>query len=375
MGNIEIEFEELNEDLEVSFADEIEIPKGFDESKNALKNVANEHGGEITDETPFADYAPEFDRVIKSKAESVTAELEKTQAELTETQGKLTATENELTETQSTLEATRGELAEAIAAQITEIPLTVTENGTYTANEKEAFNPVTVDIKEEGTEIYRMCATLRKLRTENLSKTSRPSWERTFADMSGLTEITEEDFPFEFGTGFINFQYMFYYCVNLTKVPLIDTAHPYNTGNVGIRDMFNNCQKLKVVPAYDFRHSTAAQMIFNNMKAVEEIWVKNIGFTLQVASGSSYGHLLKVESLIHLIYQLRDMGAARTLTIGNANLEKLANVYVRPVEITDEMRENDDLIDEKLPFEVCGSTDEGATPIVSYAKLKNWNIA
>ena len=59
-----IQFEELEEELEIELTEENGLPLGFYESKNDLKNVANEHGGEITDETPFADYAPEFDRLL-----------------------------------------------------------------------------------------------------------------------------------------------------------------------------------------------------------------------------------------------------------------------------------------------------------------------
>jgi hypothetical protein len=248
-------------------------------------------------------------------------------------------------------------------------PLEVTENGTYTAEEGEAFNPVTVDIKEEGTEIYRCCKVCYDYKIKS-TNTQGKSWNAFFDKWTALTEVTEKDFPFYFGTGFFDVSYMFQYCGSLERVPLFDTSSA-----TAIRNMFNNCFALKVVPAYDFRSAPAAQVIFGNMRAVEEIWIKNIGFTLQVASGSNYGHLLKVESLIHLIYQLRDTGSLLTLTMGAVNLDKLANVYVRLVEITDEMREEDDLIDEKLPFEVCESTDEGAMQIVEYAKLKNWNIA
>lgn len=103
-------------------------------------------------------------------------------------------------------------------------------------------------------------------------------------------------------------------------------------------------------------------------------YLRNIKTNLQVGSGTSYGHLLTLDSLTHLIYELRDTGSLKTLTVGSANLEKLANVYVKTVDITDEMRAEDDLIDEKLPFVVCESTDEGAMLIIDYAVFKNWDI-
>lgn len=165
--------------------------------------------------------------------------------------------------------------------------------------------------------------------------------------------------------------YMFSQCSGL-----VDGLPLYDFSNVGdFQGMFVGDFALKVVPAYDMRSAWSAGDMVNGCTNLEEIWVKNINVVLTVGSGSTYGHLLKVECLIHLIYELRYNKVTRTLTMGNVNLEKLANVYVRLVEITDEMRAEDDLIDEKMPFEVCESTDEGATQIVQYAKFKNWNIA
>jgi hypothetical protein len=57
------------------------------------------------------------------------------------------------------------------------------------------------------------------------------------------------------------------------------------------------------------------------------------------------------------------------------NIDKLASVYVRLIEVTDEMRSEDDLVDEKKPFEVCNSTDEGAMLITDYVLTKNWALA
>ena len=115
--------------------------------------------------------------------------------------------------------------------------------------------------------------------------------------------------------------------------------------------------------------------IFEYCRKLTDVRLRNIKTNLQVGSGTSYGHLLTVDSLTHLIYELRETGSTKTLTVGSANLEKLADVYVKLVDITDEMRAEDDLIDEKLPFVVCESTDEGAILITDYVSSKNWKIS
>ena len=168
---------------------------------------------------------------------------------------------------------------------------------------------------------------------------------------------------------------MFEYCSALTTVPLFDTSNVTN-----MNSMFSNARKLKSVPKLDMRNVTRAAYMFVSCEALTDVRLRNIRADIQVGSGdgsrpiADYGYNLTVDSLTHLIYELRDTGSS-TLTVGSANLKKLANVYVKPIEITDEMRAEDDLIDEKLPFVVCESTDEGACLIEDYMAFKNWRLA
>lgn len=252
------------------------------------------------------------------------------------------------------------------------IPLEVTENGTYTAKEGEAFNPVTVNIERSIKKYLEAGGTFGNQQIEDfrplLEYSDTENLERIpnmFARNGKLKYVPMLDFRKATSA-----YYMFSQCSALEEIPLFELSN-----NGDFQGMFTSDFALKVVPAYDMRSAWATTNMVNGCTNLEEIWVKNINCPLQVGSGDSYGHLIKVECLIHLIYELRYHKATRTLTMGNVNLEKLANVYVRLVEITDEMRAEDDLIDEKLPFEVCESTDEGATQIVQYAKFKNWNIA
>lgn len=185
-----------------------------------------------------------------------------------------------------------------------------------------------------------------------------------FRSCESLTEV-----PLLNTSNVTNMTYMFSSCDALTTVPLFDTRKVMN-----ITSMFDSCDALTVIPALDFRGVTAPSSAFNGLKNITEIWIKNIGAGLTLSNGTTYGNLLTVDSLVHLCYELRDIGASRTLTIGSANLEKLANVYVKLVDITDAMRAEDDLIDKKLPFVVCDSTDEGATLISDYVSFKNWAL-
>lgn len=172
-----------------------------------------------------------------------------------------------------------------------------------------------------------------------------------------------------------NLKAAFKKCVALTEIP----EFTYDTVT-NITSLCDGCSGLEYFHGLDLRNVTNFVLgvrSFISCKNIKKLVLKNIAITLTVGSGTSYGHLLTVESLIGLIYELilKNGGNPRKLTVGSANLEKLANVYVKQIEITDEMRAEDDLIDEKLPFVVCESTDEGAILITDYVLLKNWSLA
>lgn len=210
-----------------------------------------------------------------------------------------------------------------------------------------------------------------------------------FVNCRGLTtiglfdtsEVTNASFMFDscnnltlvplFDTSKVtNIREMFGSCNNLTSVPLFDTSKVTN-----IQGMFYNCYVLAAVPALDMRNATSAGSMFSNCGSLTEIWVRNIKTTLQVGSGTSWGHLLTLESLLHLCKECRKTTSSLKLTVGTANLAKLEGVYVKLIDITDEMRAEDDLIDEKYPFVQCASTDEGAMTIQDYMGTKSWTLA
>lgn len=282
-------------------------------------------------------------------------------------------------------------------------PITITENGVY-EREKGGYSPVTVDIQSTADLINMKGGVISSCFFEGATDLSQEQLEKIFANIveaksnntityafSGCEKLTEAPFIntsaaqnasymfdgcralksvplYELGA-VERFTYMFRYCDTLETTPLFDTR-----GATHLTGMFFVCKSLRVIPAYNCRNVNDFTVMCHNCNNLAEIWIKNIKSSLQVGSGVSFGHLLTVESLVHLIGELRDTGSLLTLTVGSANLEKLANVYVRTIDITDEMRAKDDLINEKLPFEVCESTDEGAMLVEDYTLLKNWAI-
>ena len=184
-----------------------------------------------------------------------------------------------------------------------------------------------------------------------------------------IKTLSSEDIAYLDTSSVTDMGSMFGNCSNLTSVPSFNTSSVTNMSY-----MFNNCSSLTSVPLFNTTSVTDMCSMFNNCSSLTEVWLRNIKKNLQVGSGTKYGHLLTVESLLHLIKELVNVGSSRTLTIGTVNLRKLANTYVKLIDITDEMRAEDELVDQKLPFEVCESTDEGAMLISDYTLSKLWTI-
>ena len=241
-----------------------------------------------------------------------------------------------------------------------------------------------------GTNFYAMfqgCSALKSVPT--LDTSNGTDFSNMFNGCMALTSMP----PLDTSSG-TNFAFMFNGCNALTSISLLDTSNgtnfaymfngcnaltsisPLDTSNgTSFDGIFNCCEALTSIPPIDVSNGTRFSSSFYNCKAITTITIKNIKANLMVGSGTSYGHLLSVDSLIGLIYECRNTGSTKTLTVGSANLSKLANVYVKLIDITDEMRAEDGFIDQKKPFEVCESTDDGAMLITNYVGLKNWKLA
>ena len=188
---------------------------------------------------------------------------------------------------------------------------------------------------------------------------------RMFLYCSALTSVPSFD-----TSNVTNMSNMLAHCEKITTVPLFDTSNVTNMSN-----MLEACSALTSVPSFDTRNASTLNSMVYGCKALTECWIRNIKVNLQVSNGTSWGHLLTLESLLHLCKECCNVNVTRKLTIGTANLEKLANVYVKLIDITDDMRAEDDLIDKKYPFIQCESTDEGAMTIQDYMATKMWSLA
>lgn len=168
------------------------------------------------------------------------------------------------------------------------------------------------------------------------------------------------------GTTFLN-------CPKLKICPALNTEKVEN-----IMWLFYGCNELETVTLLNLISCTYASDPFNNCYALKNLTLKNIKISLQIGSGTSWGHLLTLDSLVNTIKELWDRSSetsTNTLTMGSANKEKIANVYVKLITPTAEQEAEDPYINNKKPCVVCESTDEGAMLIEDYARLKNWEIA
>lgn len=205
-----------------------------------------------------------------------------------------------------------------------------------------------------------------------------------------LQTITEIDCISFSDTSNVETMYnMYASCFKLKKTPLLDTSNV-----VVMTSMYAYCKVLKVVEFNDTSKLTTMLYIFNNCNALETVKglnlinvtgnmsafndcykltnleVFNIKLSITIGSGSIYGHLLTIESLLNTCQECINVSAARTLTVGSANITKLSSVYVK---LTGEAEA--DANNPKLPMVQCESTDEGAMLVSDYMALKQWSLA
>ena len=213
------------------------------------------------------------------------------------------------------------------------------------------------------TSMFDSCKALTsipQLDTSNVTK-----MRDMFNSCSALTSIPQLD-----TSNVTDMTNMFYRCSALTSVPQLDTSNVTDMGS-----MFNGCSKLETISGIDLRSATSLYSIVSSCQTLKECWFKNIRNDLQVGSGSTYGHLLTLDCLLYLIKEVIKKSTTIKLTVGTTNLAKLSGIYVKLIDITDEMRAEDEFIDQKYPFEVCESTDEGAMTLSTYYGLKNLTLA
>ena len=244
---------------------------------------------------------------------------------------------------------------------------------------------------ENANSVFQQCSSLKSIPQYNLRKAK--SLTSFFLNCTQLEEIPLIDI-----SSAENLSMFMQYCTKIKTLPQLNTGNVENflsfaNGASGLEaftldtknatnmtSMFYYCSKIATINM-DMRNVTSSgngSYMFNYCLALANLTLKNIKVPLQIGSGTTWGHLLTVDSLVNTAKELWDYSSGTTtykLTMGNANLEKIANVYVKLVDITVEMRAEDDLIDNKKPCVVCESTDEGAMLLEEYAVLKNWLFA
>jgi surface protein len=259
---------------------------------------------------------------------------------------------------------------------------------------------------------------------KNLDTSNAEDMSYMFAECSSLTSL---DLIFLDTSKITNMKGMFSYCKSLAQLPQLDTTSVtdmesmfsscsnltnidlsiYNTSNVtnmralfsnnatnlntikfsnqntsktsNMISMFNSCSNLTTIIGLNLINAKDVGSMFNYCKNLTNLDMKNIKVSI-IIGASNFGTLLTNESLINTIKELWDntnnaLGGSRTLTLSSTSKNNIANIYVKLIDVTDEMLAQDEYAGNKKPCVVCEPTDEGAMTLTEYATSKNWAIA
>ena len=203
-------------------------------------------------------------------------------------------------------------------------PLSITQNGTYTAPEGSAYSPVEVNVSSGNT--------LKKL----LDTTK--SCYYLFRNYDGTS--VDDLISYDDTSNVTDMSSMFYKCSNLTTVPEFDTSNVANMYN-----MFNNCKSLTSVPTFDTSNVTNMRSMFqscSNLTTVPEFDTSNVDnmsgmfstctslksilmYGMKVSFDISASTKFERSDLVTILNNLATVTTTQTLTMRSANLAKLTN--------------------------------------------------
>jgi hypothetical protein len=164
---------------------------------------------------------------------------------------------------------------------------------------------------------------------------------------------------------------MFNRCKTIEYIEMNDTSNC-----TSFSGFVSSCDNLRTLKNINLIKATSVSSMLSYCYKLENLDIKNITISLQIGSGTYWGHLLTDNSTIKVFQELHDLtgGTTQTLTVASPILTKTDNIYVKLIDVTDEMRAEDPYIDNKKPCVVCERTDEGAMSLKEYGISKNWQI-
>jgi surface protein len=222
------------------------------------------------------------------------------------------------------------------------------------------------------SQMFYQCYALPMLDLSHFNTSKVTDMGNMFSNCRALTSLDLSSFDMSKVTAT---QGMFEQCYSLQS---LDFSHTTTSKSANMNSMFSGCSELETVIGLDMYSVTSASgSIFNNCVKLKNLVLKNIKANLQLGSGTSYGTLLSDESLINTFKELWDLtgSSSKKLTLSTPSNARTEEIYVKLVDVTDEMIAQDQYAGNKKPCVVCEPTDEGAMTLKEYGVSKNWSIA
>ena len=238
--------------------------------------------------------------------------------------------------------------------------------GELTSLDLSSFNTSNVTNMEY---MFNLCTKLTSLDVSNFNTSKVTNMSDMFSNCTKLTSLNVAGLDTSKVTGM---SYVFNVCADLTTLDLTgwDTSKATTMAY-----MFSSCSNLKdVIGTIDCISSTNLNNILYSCYAIENITFKNIKKSIQLGSGTSWGTKLSDNSIINTFQELHEL-TGQTLTLSTTSGARTEAIYVKLIDITDDMRANDPYIDNKKPCVVCEPTDAGAMTLKEYGISKGWSIS